>query len=96
MKVFCGICFQKLLTICYIFFRLQRLKLVKPEKASAVEESLIKAATNQQLKAKVTDKQLQEMLAGVSDDSSVNKKKIIVQRKKYADDSESDNDDDLL
>ena len=82
--------------------RMNRLKLVKKEKARAVEDSLIKAATTGQLRSKVTEEALISMLDGVSGgvegDSGANKKSISIQRRNYGmdDDDDDDNDDDLI
>ena len=82
--------------------RLVRLALVKPDFVSAVEDSLISAAQNGQLRGKVTDEQLKVMLEQMSDgDVSVGgvkkSKKVVVQRRKYDMDEEEDDDDsDLL
>ena len=81
--------------------RIQRLKLVRGEKARAVEDSLIRAATTGALKQKVTEEQLVQMLeqfAGTDDKGDGAKKKgITIQRRKSAfdDDDDDDNDDDL-
>ena len=83
--------------------RMNRLKLVKKDKARAVEDSLIKAATTGQLRSKVTEEALISMLDGVSSggsggESGAPKKTISIQRRKYGidDDDEDDNDDDLI
>lgn len=74
--------------------------LVKKEMARAVEDSVIRAATNGQLKGKVTEPQLITMLEQISGsesaETSAPKKKITVQRRKYdMDDDDDDNDDDF-
>lgn len=84
--------------------RMNRLKLVKKEKARAVEDSLIKAATSGQLRTKVSEEELIGMLDGVSGGSSggeggenSSKKGVSIQRRNYGMDSDDDdNDDDLL
>ena len=82
--------------------RMNRLKLVKKDKARAVEDSLIKAATSGQLRSKVSEEQLISMLDGVNggaggEDGAPAKKGVKVQRRNYGMDSDDDdNDDDLM
>ena len=74
--------------------RLNRIKLVKPEKCAQVKQSLIQAARTGKLQGRVTDKALQEMLGNMSKQTAT---KVSFQRKRYFDDDDSDdNDDDLL
>lgn len=81
--------------------RLSRLALVKKDKARAVEDSLIRGATNGKLQGKVTDEQLKLMLEQISggDDSNASsgggKKGVVIQRRKYGLEDDDDNDDDL-
>ena len=85
--------------------RIARMKLVRAEKARSVEDSLIRAATNGQLKSKVTEDQLIAMLNQISggaddatgDSAGGKKKGITIQRRKYGmdEDDDDDNDDDL-
>jgi programmed cell death protein 5 len=81
--------------------RLKTLSMVKKEKARYVEDALIKAATNGQLQAKVTEAQLIAMLeqigGGAEEEGVVEKKKVTIQRRKTGfDDDSDDNDDDLM
>lgn len=78
--------------------RLTRLNLVRKDKARAVEDALIKAATSGQLRGKVTEEQLIGMLEGTSDANGEAKGKAVsVQRRNYGMDSDDDdNDDDLM
>ena len=81
--------------------RMNRLKLVKKDKARAVEDSLIKAATSGQLRSKISEEQLIGMLDGVSgaggEEGAPAKKAVTVQRRNYGMDSDDDdNDDDLM
>ncbi len=84
--------------------RMNRLKLVKKDKARAVEDSLIKAATSGQLRNKVTEEALIGMLDGVAGGGGAGgevgpvKKSISIQRRNYGmdDDDDDDNDDDLM
>ena len=74
--------------------RLKRLNLVRKDKARAIEDSLIKAATTGQLRNKVTDDQLVKMLEGTEE---AGQKKVSMQRRNYGMDSDDDdNDDDLM
>lgn len=74
--------------------RLNRIKLVKPEKARGVGDHLLKAAMSGQLQGRVSDKGLVEMLDSLSKKTQT---KVSFQRKRYFDDDDSDdNDDDLL
>jgi DNA-binding TFAR19-related protein (PDSD5 family) len=73
--------------------RLQRIKLVKKDKALQVELMLIQMAQNGSLQSKVTENKLIEMMEGVSE----GKTKVVVARRNYGIDSDDDdNDDDLL
>jgi len=76
------------------------MKLVRPDKARAVEDSLIRAATTGALKQKVSEEQLVAMLGQYEESQSGGggaKKGITIQRRKYGmdDDDDDDNDDDL-
>jgi len=70
--------------------------IVRKEKARAVEDMLLQAATSGRLGGKVTEEQLIQMLEQVS--SQVEKKatKVTIQRRRYLDEDDDDNDDDLL
>ncbi|KAK3693791.1 PDCD5-related protein [Podospora appendiculata] len=71
--------------------RLGRIRLVKEQRATEVENRLIALAQSGQLRAKVTEEQLKELLNAVSDNKE--EEKIVVSRRKgWAD----DDDDDLL
>ncbi|KAL7468306.1 hypothetical protein ACHAXS_008540 [Conticribra weissflogii] len=80
--------------------RLRRIKLVKKERASAVEAMIAKMALAGKLETKVTEGKLIEMLEGIvgAQQKKAETAKISIQRKKYNFDSddEDDNDDDLL
>lgn len=78
--------------------RLGTIKLVKPEKASAVEGLIASMAMRGQIQARINEGKLIEMLEGIGAKQSKTAG-INIHRKKYAfdsDDSEDDNDDDLL
>mmetsp|Transcript_10582 Transcript_10582/g.9520 ORF Transcript_10582/g.9520 Transcript_10582/m.9520 type:complete len:125 (+) Transcript_10582:72-446(+) len=84
--------------------RLNRLSLVRKDKARAVGDSIISAATNGRLKGKVTEEQLIAMLEQLSltkdSDTTISGKSkgITIQRRKYGfdDDDDEDDDSDLL
>ncbi|KAK3190682.1 hypothetical protein K4F52_003373 [Lecanicillium sp. MT-2017a] len=71
--------------------RLGRIRLVKEERASEIENRLITLAQSGQLRQKVTETQLKELLNAMSENQE--KEKIVVSRRKGWDD---DDDDDLL
>ncbi|KAK0390757.1 hypothetical protein NLU13_0260 [Sarocladium strictum] len=70
--------------------RLGRIRLVKEQRATDVENRLIMLAQTGQLRQKVTEEQLKELLSAVADNKE--EEKIVVSRRKAWD----DDDDDLL
>lgn len=70
--------------------RLGRIRLVKEQRAVDVENRLITLAQTGQLRSKVTEAQLKELLAAVAENKE--EEKIVVSRRKGWD----DDDDDLL
>ncbi|KAI8152768.1 hypothetical protein K4K49_009149 [Colletotrichum sp. SAR 10_70] len=70
--------------------RLGRIRLVKEQRAQDVENRLIMLAQSGQLRSKVTEAQLKELLAAVAENKE--EEKIVVSRRKGWD----DDDDDLL
>ncbi|KJZ75698.1 hypothetical protein HIM_04855 [Hirsutella minnesotensis 3608] len=70
--------------------RLGRIRLVKQQRATDVENRLIMLAQTGQLRQKVTEAQLKELLNAVADNKE--EEKIVVSRRKGWD----DDDDDLL
>ncbi|KAK2058491.1 DNA-binding TFAR19-related protein [Colletotrichum caudatum] len=70
--------------------RLGRIRLVKEQRAQEVENRLIMLAQSGQLRSKVTEAQLKELLSAVADNKE--EEKIVVSRRKGWD----DDDDDLL
>ncbi|KAL7620964.1 hypothetical protein AAE478_008275 [Parahypoxylon ruwenzoriense] len=70
--------------------RLGRIRLVKEERATDVENRLIMLARTGQLRQKVTEAQLKELLSAVAENKE--EEKIVVSRRKGWDDE----DDDLL
>ncbi|KAL3779388.1 hypothetical protein HJC23_000498 [Cyclotella cryptica] len=81
--------------------RLRRVKLVKKERASAVEAMIANMALQGKIDSKITEGKLIEMLEGIvgaQQKQAADAGKIHIQRKKYNFDSddEDDNDDDLL
>mmetsp|Transcript_12709 Transcript_12709/g.16108 ORF Transcript_12709/g.16108 Transcript_12709/m.16108 type:complete len:132 (-) Transcript_12709:206-601(-) len=77
--------------------RLGTIKLVKPEKVTAVENMIISMAVSGKLPGRINEGKLIEMLEGIGAKQN-QAKSINIQRKKYAFDSDDDddNDDDLL
>ncbi|RFU77553.1 dna-binding tfar19-related [Trichoderma arundinaceum] len=70
--------------------RLGRIRLVKEQRATDVENRLITLAQTGQLRQKVTEAQLKDLLTAVADNQE--QEKIVVSRRKGWD----DDDDDLL
>jgi programmed cell death protein 5 len=78
--------------------RLRRIKLVKLEKATAVENAIVRQAMQGRLTGRINEGKLIEMLEGShAQHLEKTSQRISIQRKKYALDSdeEDDNDDDL-
>lgn len=71
--------------------RLGRIRLVKEQRATDIENRLITLAQTGQLRQKVTEAQLKELLNAVADNKE--EERIVVSRRKGWDD---DDDDDLL
>ena len=80
--------------------RLGRIKLVKPEKAAAVENSIVSMAMQGKLPGKISEDKLIEILerGSMKPGGAAPASRINIQRKRYGFDSddEDDNDDDLL
>ncbi|KLJ06609.1 programmed cell death protein 5 [Blastomyces silverae] len=70
--------------------RLGRIRLVKEERAADIENRLIMLARTGQLRAKVTEEQLKELLNAVAENKE--EEKIVISRRKGG----WDDDDDLL
>ncbi|GMH57329.1 hypothetical protein TrRE_jg1264 [Triparma retinervis] len=75
--------------------RLQRIKIVKKEKAAAIENQLVQMATSGKLPGKISETRLIQMLEGGGDAQQT---KVKIQRRNYGLDSDDsdDNDDDLM
>ncbi|CAO0792983.1 unnamed protein product [Mucor circinelloides] len=72
--------------------RLGRIQMVKADKARAVEDLLIRMAQSNQLRSKVTEKQLIDLLGQINQqDSSSTQTRIVYNRRQY-DDSDDDYD----
>lgn len=77
--------------------RLRRIKLVKPERVTAVENSIVAMAMQRKLPGRINEGRLIEMLEGMIGGEKQREPsagKISIQRKKYAFDSDDDDDDD--
>ncbi|PGH09528.1 programmed cell death protein 5 [Blastomyces parvus] len=72
--------------------RLGRIRMVKEERAADIENRLIMLARTGQLRAKVTEEQLKELLNAVAENKE--EEKIVISRRKGGWDD--DDDDDLL
>lgn len=72
--------------------RLGRIRLVKEERATDIENRLIMLAQTGQLRSKVTEEQLKELLNAMSDNKE--EEKIVVSRRKGW--GLDDDDDDLF
>ena len=80
--------------------RLNRIKLVKPDKALKLSSAIVSMALSGKLPGRITEAKLIELLErGSAADAraahAANKNSIQIQRKKYAMDSDDDDDDDL-
>ncbi|KAK4509931.1 GTPase activating protein (GAP) for Rho1p [Mucor velutinosus] len=72
--------------------RLGRIQMVKADKARAVEDLLIRMAQSNQLRSKVTEKQLIDLLGQINQqDSNSTQTRIVYNRRQY-DDSDDDYD----
>lgn len=68
--------------------RLGRIRLVKEERAAEIENRLISLAQSGQLRSKVTEEQLKELLSAVAEKKE--EEKIVVSRRKNWDDDDDD------
>mmetsp|Transcript_19117 Transcript_19117/g.18363 ORF Transcript_19117/g.18363 Transcript_19117/m.18363 type:complete len:139 (-) Transcript_19117:165-581(-) len=79
--------------------RLGTIKLVKPDRASAVEGLIVSMAMSGKLPGRINEGKLIEMLEGIGAKQQQTRSTINIQRKQYAFDSDSGSDfddDDLL
>ncbi|CAO3678134.1 unnamed protein product [Umbelopsis vinacea] len=73
--------------------RLARINMVKADKARAVEDLLIRMAQSGQLRSKVSEKQLIELLGQINQqDAGASQTKIVYNRRRFDDDSDDDYD----
>ena len=72
--------------------RLGRIRLVKESRAAEIEDRLIMLARTGQLRQKVTEDQLKDLLNAVADNASKDEGKIVVNRRKGWDDEDDDLD----
>jgi len=68
--------------------RLGRIRLVNESRATDIENRLITLARTGQLRQKVTEEQLKDLLGAVSSQQQEQEKKIVVQRRGWDDDEE--------
>ena len=76
--------------------RLNRIKLVKGQKAQSVENGIISMAMSGKLQGKINEGKLIEMLERGNARDAQSSGSISIQRKKYAFDSDDEDDDDDL
>lgn len=76
--------------------RINRIKLVKPESADKVEMALLTAMQRGQIKGKVDDARVKELLEQVGGMQARTSKVVIQRRNHFDSDDSDDNDDDLL
>lgn len=76
--------------------RLGRIRLVKESRATDVENRLITLARSGQLRQKVTEEQLKELLGAVSEQQQKEEERIVVTRRKGGGWDDDDDLDDLL
>lgn len=72
--------------------RLGRIRMVKESRATDIENRLLMLAQSGQLRAKVTEAQLKDLLSAVAENNQKQEEKIVVNRRK----AWEDEDDDLL
>ena len=84
---------QKLLTVD-AKERLNRIKVVKPDRARQLEDMVINMGRKGQLQSALDDKQLKNMLESISGGGEPEKRKVVIARR--MDDSDSDVDLDGL
>jgi programmed cell death protein 5 len=74
--------------------RVQRVALVNPEKARAIENSLIQAARQGRLAGRVGEDQVISMLERMGGGDASKEKKVVIQRRKGAFDSDEEDAED--
>lgn len=73
-----------------------RISLVKPDKARVVENRIIQMAKSGALKGEqVSDKRLTDLLANMADAGTTGATKVVMKRRTYDDSDDDDDDDDL-
>ncbi|KAI8082918.1 PDCD5-related protein [Halteromyces radiatus] len=71
--------------------RLARIQMVKAEKARAVEDLLIRMAQSNQLRNKVTESQLIDLLGQINQqESGSNQSRVVFERRRFGDDSDDE------
>lgn len=75
---------------------MNRISLVKPDKARVVENRIIQMAKSGALKGEqVSDKRLTDLLANMADAGTTGATKVVMKRRTYDDSDDDDDDDDL-
>ncbi|KAI8336370.1 PDCD5-related protein [Chlamydoabsidia padenii] len=73
--------------------RLSRIQMVKPDKARAVEDLLIRMAQSNQLRNKVSEPQLIDLLGQINQqESGSTQNRVVFSRRRFDDDSDEDYD----
>ncbi|SAL95355.1 hypothetical protein [Absidia glauca] len=73
--------------------RLSRIQMVKPDKARAVEDLLIRMAQSNQLRNKVSEPQLIDLLGQLNQqESGSTQNRVVFERRRFDDDSDDDYD----
>lgn len=72
--------------------RLANIRLVKPDKARSVEQLVLDAAQGGQLRGKVSDEQLKDLLVKVTEQTQRTTKVTISRRRQAFDDDDDDDD----
>ncbi|ORZ16557.1 PDCD5-related protein [Absidia repens] len=73
--------------------RLSRIQMVKPDKARAVEDLLIRMAQSNQLRNKVSEPQLIDLLGQINQqESGSTQNRVVFERRRFDDDSDDDYD----
>jgi len=76
--------------------RLNRIKLVKSDKARQLEDMVLNMAGQNQIQAQITDSYLKQMLEGISDGGETKTTGVSFDRRRFGDDDDSDVDLDGL
>ncbi|CAK9437012.1 uncharacterized protein LODBEIA_P14830 [Lodderomyces beijingensis] len=76
--------------------RLSRVRMVRPDRAEAVESYIIRLFSTGQINKKLSERDIVEMLDGISRDTQSKKQTKIVYDRKHVDVDDEDDDDDFF